>query len=224
MAFEGTLRILIVDDHPIVAEGIQQLIAREEQWQVCGSAPDANTALALIEKHQPQVMIVDISLKGSVNGIDLIKAIKNRYPEIRMIVLSMHDESLYAERAIRAGARGYIMKNEMTATIVNAIHMVMDNEIYLSKRITSKILDNLLFDNPRGISNPVEKLTNRELEVIQLIADGIKSSEIARKLSVGVKTVETHRLRIKNKLNLKSNAELIKFAVEWVRDNRSSSE
>ena len=142
--FSQTANIMIVDDHPIVANGIQQLINREPDLKVCQSVHDAETAIRMIDKENPDIIIVDISLKGSTNGIDLIKSLKKRYPRIKALVLSMHDENLYAERAIKAGAKGYIMKNDLTDNIVKAIRNILNGNLYLSDTITSKLLNNIV--------------------------------------------------------------------------------
>jgi DNA-binding NarL/FixJ family response regulator len=210
-----TVRILVIDDHPIVRDGLEHLLAREEDLVICGFAEDAESGMKTIDEVQPDLAIVDISLKAGKSGLELTKLIHAQYPALPVLILSMHDESLYAERVIRSGARGYVMKHEMTSTIVNAIRQVMSGKIFLSEKMTSRLLDNLMFDQPQKITNPVEKLTDRELEVFRLMGQGTRTSEIAGKLKVSVKTIDTHRLRIKNKLNLKSSSELIKFAVEW---------
>ena len=211
-----TASIMIVDDHPIVANGIQQLIDREPDMKVIQSVQDAESAIKYIEKYTPDLMIVDISLKGSNNGIDLIKSLKKRYPKIKSLVLSMHEENLYAERAIKAGAKGYIMKNDLTDNIVKAIRSILNGNLYLSETITSKLLNQVVNEEEiKDDDNGIEKLSDRELEVFQLIARGIKTGDIAREINISVKTVEAHKLRIKNKLNLKSSNELNKYAIEW---------
>ena len=209
-------KIFVADDHPIVFQGIEQLLNREEDLSVCGSAVDAHGAIKAIEKLKPNLVIVDISLKGSVSGIELIKGIRKRFPHTYTLVLSMYDESLYAERAIRAGARGYVRKEELTGTIVKAIRQVLSGKIYLSETMTSRLLNNLIYDQTEKLGVSTEKLTNRELEVLDLVGNGYSTIEIAKELNLSVKTISTHRLRIRNKLNLKNNSELIKYAVQWV--------
>jgi DNA-binding NarL/FixJ family response regulator len=209
------MRIFVVDDHPIVYQGLEQLLDCEEDLAICGYAVEANSAIKDIEKLKPDIVIVDISLKGSISGIELIKAVKKRFPNVVILVLSMHDESLYAERAIRAGARGYVKKEELTGTIVDAIREVMDGGLYLSESMTSRLLNSLYYEQPERVTASTEKLTDRELEVLRLIGMGYTTIEIAKELNVSGKTISTHRLRIRHKLNLKSNSELIRYAVQW---------
>jgi len=211
--------IFIVDDHPIVCDGLKQLLDHEEDMTVCGMAENANLAVEAINSKEPDIMVVDISLKGGISGIELTKGIKSRYPNLPVLVLSMHDETLYAERAIRAGARGYVMKHEMTGTIVKAIRHIMNGKIFLSERMTSRLLDELMFNQNHKIGTSIETLTNRELEVFQFIGEGYRTSDIARKLNLSVKTIDTYRLRIKTKLNLKDSTELVKLAIEWKHEN-----
>jgi len=212
----GTATIMIVDDHPIVANGIQQLLDREPDMKVIQSVQDAESTLKFIEKIQPDLMVVDISLKGSTNGIDLIKGLKKRYPKIKTLVLSMHEENLYAERAIKAGAKGYIMKNDLTDNIVKAIRSILSGNLYLSETITSKLINHMVNEEEeKDDEAEINKLSDREFEVFQFISKGIKTSDIAKEINISVKTVEAHKLRIKNKLNLKTSNDLNKFAIEW---------
>jgi DNA-binding NarL/FixJ family response regulator len=212
--------IMIVDDHPIVANGIQQLINRESDMKVCQSVHDAESAIKSIEKETPDLIIVDISLKGSTNGIDLIKSLKKRYPKIKALVLSMHDENLYAERAIKAGAKGYIMKNDLTDNIVRAIRNILNGNLYLSETITSKLLNNIVNkEQKKEDEEEIKKLSDREFEVFQFVSKGTKSMIIAKEMNISIKTVEAHKLRIRNKLNLKSSNELNKYALEWKHRN-----
>lgn len=215
-----TASIMIVDDHPIVANGIQQLIDREPDMKVIQSVQDAESTIKFIDKTQPDLLIVDISLKGSTNGIDLIKGLKKRYPKIKTLVLSMHEENLYAERAIKAGAKGYIMKNDLTDNIVKAIRSILEGNLYLSDAITSKLLNSMVNEEEeKDDDTDIKKLSDREFEVFQLISQGIKTSDIAKEINISVKTVEAHKLRIKNKLNLKNSSELNKYAIEWRHKN-----
>ena len=212
--------IMIVDDHPIVANGIQQLIDREPDMKVIQSVQDAESAIKFIEKLTPDLLVVDISLKGSTNGIDLIKSLKKRYPKIKSLVLSMHEENLYAERAIKAGAKGYIMKNDLTDNIVKAIRSILSGNLYLSEAITSKLLNHMVNEEEeKDDETEIKKLSDREFEVFQFISKGVKTSDIAKEINISVKTVEAHKLRIKNKLNLKSSTELNKYAIEWKHKN-----
>jgi DNA-binding NarL/FixJ family response regulator len=215
-----TASIMIVDDHPIVANGIQQLIDREPDMKVIQSVQDAESTIKFLEKIQPDLMVVDISLKGSTNGIDLIKSLKKRYPKIKTLVLSMHEENLYAERAIKAGAKGYIMKNDLTDNIVKAIRSILSGNLYLSETITSKLINHMVNEEEEKDDElDIKKLSDREFEVFQFISKGIKTSDIAKEINISVKTVEAHKLRIKNKLDLKTSNELNKYAIEWKHKN-----
>ncbi len=212
--------IMIVDDHPIVSNGIQQLIDREPDMKVINSVQDAESAMKYLEKFSPDLMVVDISLKGSTNGIDLIKSLKKRYPKIKSLVLSMHEENLYAERAIKAGAKGYIMKNDLTDNIVKAIRSILQGNLYLSETITSRLINHLINDD-KNEELGIKKLSDRELEVFQLISKGVKTSDIGKEMNISVKTVEAHKLSIKTKLNLGNSNELIKYAIEWKHKNEA---
>ena len=167
----STATIMIVDDHPIVANGIQQLIDREPDMKVSTSVQDAEGAIKAIEKNSPDLIIVDISLKGSTNGIDLIKGLKKRYPKIKALVLSMHDENLYAERAIKAGAKGYIMKNDLMDNIIRAIRTILNGNLYLSENITARLLNNMVNNTGVDESNVINTLSDREFEVFQYISN-----------------------------------------------------
>ncbi len=214
------IRVMVVDDHPIVHEGLEQLLNREDDMEVCGFARSVNEAAVLIKKLMPDFIIVDIGLKGGVSGLELVKTIKSRHPQIRTLVLSMHDENLYAERAVRAGAGGYLMKEELRGTIVNAIRQILSGKIFLSEKIVSKFVDNYLFKKSGDSAVNISKLSNRELEIFQLIGKGNKTGEIARMLNVSEKTVGTHKFRIQEKLNIKDSAELVKLAIEWAQQNK----
>jgi len=208
------IRIFIVDDHRIVLDGLESLLNREEDMVVCGMAEDAGDAIASFEKLRPDIAIIDIGLRKSINGIELTRAIHNRYSDIKCLVLSQSDEEIYSERAIRAGAMGYVMKSEATKTLVGAIRQVMKGGIYLSENMKSKILLDVLHNRP-GKTDPLEMLSDRELEIFMLMGEGYKSSDIARKLQVSVKTVDTHRFHIKEKFNFKSVSDVVKYAIEW---------
>ena len=214
------ISILIVDDHPIVRDGLEYLLRKESDLSICGYAEDADTALLSIEQYKPDIAIVDISLKGGKSGLELTNTIRKLYPRLPVLILSMHDEFLYAQRLIRSGARGYVSKHEMTDAIVQAIRKVMSGGVYLSDTQTSKFIDDLMFKQNKTVTTSVEKLTNTELNVFRLIGDGKKTSDIAAELQVSVKTIDTHRLRIKRKLSLNNSSELIKFAVEWMNHNK----
>lgn len=210
-------RIHIVDDHPIVRQGIAQLINREADLEVCAEAGSAEDALEAIAADPPDMVIIDISLSG-ISGIELTKTLKKRYPQVRVLVISMHDETLHAERALRAGAKGYIMKQEATDNILTAIRRIKAGDFYLSDAMQARIF-NRLADNGEGISSsPVADLSDRELEIFRLIGMGLGTGEIARKLNRSVKTVEAHRANIKDKLDIRSAPELVRFAVQWVEN------
>ncbi len=205
-------KIFIVDDHPIFRWGLCELINQEEDMQVCGGAENATSALKLIEKLKPDMVIADITLKEG-NGIDLTKDINRLNISVPVLVLSMHDEFLYAERALHAGARGYIMKEQAMETVVAAIRHVFEGKICLNDDIKEHILNHMA-ERPKSLEkSPIERLTNRELEVFNLIGDGLSTREIAGKLNLGVKTIGTYRERIKEKLNLKHANELLRHAV-----------
>lgn len=212
------LRVLIVDDHPIVRQGISQLINQEPDFDICAQAGSAQEALDLLEKSTPDIMLVDISLDG-VSGLELLKMIKSRHNKVPVLILSMHDESLYAERALRGGAKGYVMKQEATERVLIAIRQVLRGELYLSERMQGKILQRVLNGDEGGLS-PIDLLSDRELEVFRLIGHGYATGDIARELMRSVKTVETHRAHLKDKLGLKNAAELTRFAVQWVERDK----
>jgi DNA-binding NarL/FixJ family response regulator len=210
-------RVLLVDDHPIVRQGLGQLINEELDLSVVSEAEDFQQALTSLESTPVDVAIVDISLKER-SGIELIKEIRSRHPDLPILVLSMHDESLHAERVLRAGAKGYIMKQEATEQVMNAIRRVLRGEVYLSERMASRMVNRLVAGPQNVGGSPIERLSDREFEVFQMIGHGVGPSEIAEKLGLSVKTVETHRERIKEKLNLASGSELIRYAMQYVMD------
>lgn len=207
-------KILIVDDHPIFCLGMAELINQESDLSVCGSKHTAADAWSAIKKNRPDLVIVDISLKES-NGIDLVEDIKHEYPDLPVLVISMYDESLYAERALISGARGYIMKQKAIGQVVDALRQVLSGNIYASQKIKDKVFNRIISPGKSAEKFSLDRLTNRELEVFRLIGDGLESKEIADRLNVSVKTVGTHRENIKEKFNLKHYTELVKFAVHW---------
>ncbi len=211
-------KILIVDDHPIMRRGLSELINLETDLVVCGEAESVKSALELIKLHEPHVALVDLSLKDE-NGLELIKDIKARFPAVLILVLSMHDEGYYAERVLRAGAKGYIMKQQATSQVLVAIRRILTGEIYLSDAISSKILRNVSGEKTGKDSASVDKLSDRELEVFRLIGSGLGTRQIAERFSRSVKTVETYREHIKLKLNLKDSSELVQNAIQWLRSN-----
>lgn len=212
-------KILIVDDHSVVCAGLTLLINKQAHLCVCGEARDAHEALALLEKEKPDMALVDISLKG-ISGLELTADIRERYPDTRVLILSMHDEFLYAERALQAGAAGYVMKKEASETLITAIEKVLSGSIYVSEVINEQLLKNLVYGRKRKRGGSVRDLSNREFEVFQLVGQGFSTGEIADKLSLSKKTIETYRMQIKNKLNLNSTRELNRYAITWMKSER----
>ena len=207
-------RILLVDDHPLVRERLGEIINREKDLGICGEAEDRHQALQQIKHCHPQLVIVDITLKNS-DGVELIRDIHARWPALLCLVVSMHDESLYAERALRAGARGYITKQEATRNILSAIRRVLGGQIYLNDRIASRILSRLAAPARLRGSTPAELLADRELQVFELTGRGLNTRQIAARLHLGVKTVETYRARIREKLDVKNPDDLLPIAITW---------
>lgn len=212
---ERVSKVLLVDDHPILRQGLAELINRENDMQVCGQAESAAVALDLIEKAQPDLALVDISL-DDMNGLVLVKGLKSRQRDLRVLILSMHDEALYAERALRAGAHGYIMKREAPTKVVAGIRRVLAGGIYLSDEIAARIMRKFAGGTDGTDESPVARLSDRELEVYNHIGHGLKTSQIASKLTLSVKTIETYREHIKEKLGLNDATELVQSAIEWV--------
>jgi DNA-binding NarL/FixJ family response regulator len=210
-------RVYLVDDHPIVRQGLIKLIEQEEGLEVCGEAGNVSDALAEIRELDPDVILVDISLEDS-NGLELIKLIDDLGLQIPMLVLSMHDESLYAEHALRAGASGYVMKQAASNTLIQAIEKVMDGEIYVSKNMSTQMLKVAFRSSGEEVRTGTELLSLRELEVFELIGRGNSTREIAEQLNLSVKTIETYRAHIKDKLQLRSGTELMQRAVHWVEN------
>jgi len=208
-------RVMIVDDHPIVRQGLAELINRESDLEVCGLAEDAFDAMKAIGRHTPDLVIADISLRG-ISGIDLIKDIKSHYPTVKVLALSMHDESLYAERAMRAGAKGYIMKQEATENVVTAIRKVLSRELYVSDRMAKKMMAKLVSGGNDLTQTPIDNLSDRELEVFLLIGQGYATRQISEQLHLSVKTIEAYRSHIKQKLSLGDSSELLQYAIRWV--------
>ena len=209
-------RIIIVDDHPLFRERLSELINHELDMEVCGEAEDARQAIEIIRNTSPDLAIVDITLKGS-GGLELIKSIRELPTAIPVLVLSMHEESLYAERALRAGAAGYITKHESAENVLLAIRRVLAGEVYLSGTLTSAFLKSLTA-GVKSTSQPLDRLTDRELEILELIGRGRATRQIAETLQLGMATVDTYRARIKEKMNFRSGTELQHFAIRWVRD------
>jgi DNA-binding NarL/FixJ family response regulator len=209
----GKRRILVVDDHPIVREGMSLLISREPDLAICGTAEEAAEALRLIELRKPNLVILDISL-GGPDGLEALKMIRARSAALPVLMLSMHDEETYAERALRAGANGYITKQRATDKVLTAIRRILAGDIYVSERVADRVLQRLAAgDEPD--ESPISKLSDRELEVFRFIAEGWGARQIAEDLHLSVKTVETYEAHLKEKLSLGSVRELMRFAVEW---------
>jgi DNA-binding NarL/FixJ family response regulator len=210
------LKIIIVDDHPLVRQGMKKVIEKERDLTVIAEASSTEEALRLIRQEEPDLAIVDITLEGEANGLDLIKALRERHGKVRALVLSMHDENTYAERALRAGARGYVAKKEAPSVIIDAIRTVMKGELYLSGRISMRIIDRLFQGRETPTGSLAEILSDRELEIFHLIGGGMSTGDIAKKLNISVNTVESHRKKIKEKLGIQKGSELVKVAVQWV--------
>ena len=207
-------KIVIVDDHPIVLEGFKKLINSEADFDVVGTAESAVEAVDIITDKKPDVAMIDLSLKES-SGIELIKDLQVMCPDVRILVVSLHDEEIYAERVLRAGARGFIMKAEAVDDIINAVRKVAAGEIYLSAKMQSRMLENMASGRKTSTLNPIDILSDRELEVFQMIGNGMKTKNIAEQLNLSVKTIETYKSHLKIKLQLKDGVELIQRAVEW---------
>ncbi len=217
----GRAQVVLVDDHPIVRERLASLINQQPDLAVCGESPDPAGCLDLLEKHKPHLVIVDLSLRGA-HGIELIKDISARWPELPILVLSMHDESLFAERALRAGARGYITKHEATEQVMIAIRRVLSGDIYLSEKMAAQLVSVFIHGRKRDSSSSIERLTDRELEIFQMIGNGRTTRQIAEALKIDVKTVETYRARMKEKLHVESAAELLQHAIHWAQTDTSA--
>ncbi len=208
-------RVVVVDDHSIVRRGFTYLINQEEDMEVVGEAEDSASALALIQETKPNLAIIDITLKGS-SGIDLIRQLRSVCPGVLLLVVSMHDELLYAERALHAGARGYIMKQEVDENMVHALRRVLQGGIYVSEAVNQRLLKSVTeAERPHPVAL-IETLSERELEVFRMIGQGAETRQIAEALNVGFKTIATYRERIKKKLNIDSASQLIQCAVEWL--------
>jgi DNA-binding NarL/FixJ family response regulator len=209
----GTRRVLIVDDHPMIRERLEEIISSEPGLEVCGEAEDRHSAVSAVKTLRPDLVIVDLTLKNS-HGLDLIKDLQALAPEVLVLVISMHDESLHAERVIHAGARGYLTKQEATRCVVEAINAILNGETYLSDAAAERIA-NKLRNRTGGPARSIDKLTDREIQVFELIGQGLSTRQIAAQLNLGVPTVDTYRGRIKDKLDLKDANELLQHAIRW---------
>ncbi len=212
---DGPSRVLLVDDHAVVRHGLALLINNERDLTVCGEASDAGSALKTAEKLQPDLVVVDIAL-GDTDGIELIKQMHARWPTTRVLALSMHSENLYAERALQAGANGYLMKEEAPQEFLRALRQILSGEVFVSRQLEKRWLQRMRSGSHNLDRTPVETLSDRELAVLQLIGDGHPSREIAESLHLSIKTVQSHQEHIKQKLELANATELVRFATLWV--------
>lgn len=212
--------IIIVDDHPLVREGLATLLSKQRDFDLCGEASGIAEARELARETRPSVAIVDLTLNDG-NGISLIKELVEQYRDMKVLALSMHDETLFAERALSAGAVGYVSKRDASRTIIHAIRAVLDGGLYLSEGMTNRVLTRSVGSRRQDDGcSPIERLSNREIEIFEMIGRGLTSREIAEKLDVSQRTIDTHRENIKQKLEIKNAVELTKHAVHWVLDNR----
>jgi DNA-binding NarL/FixJ family response regulator len=208
-------RVLIVDDHPIVRHGMGQLLDDEPDLEVCGEAADAGAAVRAVEQLRPDMAIIDIQLNG-MDGLSLLKDLKARWPELHVLIVSVHDETLYAERALRAGALGYLNKQTATEHLVKACRRVLAGEIYLSEQMSNRLLHSVVGGKTHLEESPIDRLSDRELEVFRLLGEGLGTRQIADKLTLSMKTIETYRENIKDKLKLADSNQLVRHAVQWV--------
>jgi DNA-binding NarL/FixJ family response regulator len=226
MAFDrqthtGKKTVLVVDDHPLMRQGLALLINQQQDMRVCGEAEEAQAALQAVAQLRPDIMILDISLNGP-DGIEILKKIRTTDPDLPVLVLSMHDEAIYAERALRARANGYIMKQEATEKVLVAVRRILSGEVYLSERMSNKMLQQYIGGSPHVIQSRIATLSDRELEVFRRIGEGRATREIAEELHLSVKTVETYQAHIKDKLALRSGRELIQHAIQWKISEKSA--
>ncbi len=206
--------VLVVDDHPLMRQGLALLINQQQDMQVCGEAEEAQAAMQAIAQRRPDIMILDISLSGP-DGLELLKSIRASDPDLPVLILSMHDEAIYAERALRAHANGYIMKQEATEKVLVAMRRILNGDLYLSDRMSNKMLQQYIGGGPSMIQSRIASLSDRELEVFRLIGEGRATREIAEELHLSIKTVETYQAHLKEKLSLRSGRELIQHAIQW---------
>ncbi|CAM2965151.1 response regulator transcription factor [Rariglobus hedericola] len=209
-------RIFLVDDHPITRQGVAVLINQEPDLEVCGEADSAPKAFDLLQKAKADLAVVDISLK-TTSGIELTKNLKVLLPDLPILIMSMHDESLYAERALRAGAKGYVMKQEASESILIAIRRILAGELYLSEKMKEKMLHRLVHNRKDEVVFSIDTLSDREMEVFQLIGNGFSTRQIATKLNLSVKTIDSYREHLKLKLHIEKGADLVRHAIQWVK-------
>ncbi|WP_022835588.1 response regulator transcription factor [Salisaeta longa] len=216
------VRVFIVDDHPAIREALASTITRTLNFRLIGEAGSAQTALELLRRRPPDVVIVDLSLSDG-HGFDLIETLRNEMPDVQALVFSMYDETVYAERAIRAGAAGYVMKNAPTQDVIQAIETVMQGEVYLSRRMSSRILNKVIHQKDYTLGAATERLTDREMTVFQMLGAGHNVTDIADQLDLSRKTIETYRRRAKEKLGFDTVSELLQYAVQWTYGREASS-
>ncbi len=213
---DSDLKIMLVDDHVLVRQGLRRVLDKEEGMSVCAEATNADDAVKILADSSPDIIIIDISLVGDIDGIDLVTAIRKRFGNIKILILSMHDEAAYVERAIRAGANGYVTKNDSLDIVSSAIKSITNGELYLSTSISGKVLKKMISSPNPESQNSFGTLTNRELEVLELIGKGYVTGEISKLLGVSVNTVESHRRHIKEKIGIKKGSDLLKHAIQWI--------
>lgn len=216
-------RVLLVDDHPAIRRGIAALIGDEPDLTICGDASTAPAALEAMRQLNPDLAVIDISMPGT-NGVELIKLMLAERPNLQILMLSMHDESIYALRALRAGAKGYVMKGEALECLLAGLRKVGDGEIYVSPKLGDRLIFKAIQSSAAGVASPVDKLSDRELEVLRLLGKGFGTRKIAEELSLSVKTVETHRAHIKDKLGFKEAGEMVRFAIDWGIQEKTQDE
>ncbi len=214
---ESDTRIFILDDHPIMRSGVRRLIEARAGWTVCGEADSAAAAFDQVQRLAPDVLLADLSLKSGSSGLEFIKNIKALQPALLVLVISMHDERIYAERALRAGAMGYVMKHEAGEKVVKAIERLLDGDMYVAEPVKNKMVRRLVASRPDAVLFPIETLSDRELEVFRLIGDGQSTREIAATLNLSVKTIDSYREHLKLKLDLPDSAALVQHAIQWGR-------
>ncbi len=217
MGHQFKKNIIIVDDHPMMRKGLASTIETEPGYEIVGQFEKAEDVMNMIDSLEPDLIVADVSLPG-MNGIEMVKNLIFQYPDLKILMVSRHEESLYAERALRAGAKGYVMKFESSDVLMKAVRKILNGGIYVSEEISEKLLMNAMSGKSAVSESPVELLSDRELEVFELIGRGRSSNEIAEQLHLAVKTIETYRSRIKEKLNFKNSTELVFHAVKWVEN------
>lgn len=217
---DNRCRILLVDDHPLTRQGLKTLIGRHGRFEICGEADTAPKALDLVAKLSPHLAIVDITLK-SANGIELTKDIRSVAPATQVLIVSMHAENVYAERALRAGAMGYLMKDEAGENVIVAIDRVLKGEVFVSDRIKGRMLQRFVHQRSDEFVSPIERLSDREMEVLRLIGNGYGTREIASQLNLSVKTIDSYREHLKEKLLLANSGDLVRYAIQWMKHEPS---